>query len=75
LARAIAATFALQQTAIPANLVDALTPDFAEDPLKHRQWAAFVSDLAPFLVDAEVLSRFRSEACSYSSATYHPVGM
>jgi hypothetical protein len=66
LARAIAATFARRQTALPTDRPDALTADFAEDPLKQRQWAAFaadidqapkqlalvVSDLAPFLMDA-----------------------
>jgi nucleotidyltransferase AbiEii toxin of type IV toxin-antitoxin system len=66
LARAIAATFARRQTVIPADQPDALTPDFAEDPQKQRQWAAFIADidhaprqlalvvgdLAPFLMDA-----------------------
>jgi hypothetical protein len=56
LARAIAATFALRQTAIPPDLLDALTQDSAEDPLKQRQWTAFVSDLALFLMDVEVLT-------------------
>ena len=70
LARAIAATFARRQTAIPLSRPDALTPDFAEDPLKQRQWAAFVSDidhapkqlalvvgdLASFLMDAAALA-------------------
>ena len=66
LARAIAATFARRQTAIPTDRPDALTPDFAEDPQKQRQWAAFIADidhaprqlaeivgdLAPFLMSA-----------------------
>ena len=70
LARAIAATFARRQTAIPADRPDALTPAFAEDPLKQRQWAAFVADidtaprqlalvvdeLAPFLMDAAAMA-------------------
>jgi nucleotidyltransferase AbiEii toxin of type IV toxin-antitoxin system len=70
LARAVAATFARRQTAIPADRPDALTPAFAEDPLKQRQWAAFVADidhaprqlalvvdeLAPFLMDAAALA-------------------
>ncbi len=70
LARAIAATFARRQTAIPADRPDALTPAFAEDPLKQRQWAAFASDidqapgqlarvvddLAPFLMDAAAMA-------------------
>ena len=37
LARAIAATFARRETAIPAELPDALTPSFAEDPAKVEQ--------------------------------------
>jgi predicted nucleotidyltransferase component of viral defense system len=46
LARAIAATFARRKTAIPDALPDALTPAFADDPAKQRQWTAFVHDLA-----------------------------
>jgi hypothetical protein len=71
LARAIAATFARRQTALPTDRPDALTPHFAEDPLKQRQWAAFaadidqapkqlalvVNDLAPFLMDAAAVAR------------------
>jgi predicted nucleotidyltransferase component of viral defense system len=46
LARAIAATFARRATAIPTVLPDALTPAFAVDEQKQRQWKAFVEDLA-----------------------------
>jgi len=46
LARAIAATFARRQTAIPVDLPDALTPAFANDEQKQRQWSAFVSDVS-----------------------------
>jgi predicted nucleotidyltransferase component of viral defense system len=45
LARTIAATFTRRQTAIPTELPDALSLAFAEDPVKQRQWSAFVSDL------------------------------
>ncbi|HEY5238598.1 MAG TPA: nucleotidyl transferase AbiEii/AbiGii toxin family protein [Rhizomicrobium sp.] len=45
LARAIAATFARRQTTIPTEVPDALTPAFAQDPAKQRQWAAFISDI------------------------------
>jgi predicted nucleotidyltransferase component of viral defense system len=45
LARTIAATFTRRQTAIPTELPDALSSAFAEDPVKQRQWSAFVSDL------------------------------
>lgn len=46
LARAIAATFARRQTAIPVEPPDALTSAFAEDAVKRQQWAAFVNDVA-----------------------------
>jgi predicted nucleotidyltransferase component of viral defense system len=46
LARAIAATFARRKTEIPAERPEALTPTFAEDPMKQRQWAAFIEDVA-----------------------------
>lgn len=45
LARAIAATFARRKTDIPAELPDALTPAFAEDPAKQQQWVAFVAGI------------------------------
>ncbi|UVK49997.1 nucleotidyl transferase AbiEii/AbiGii toxin family protein (plasmid) [Mesorhizobium sp. AR02] len=46
LPRAISATFARRGTAIPQDLPDALTPAFAEDAQKQRQWRAFVGDVA-----------------------------
>jgi predicted nucleotidyltransferase component of viral defense system len=46
LARAIAATFARRKTEIPAGRPDALSGAFAEDPLKQRQWEAFLQDVA-----------------------------
>jgi len=46
LARAIAATFARRKTRIPGDLPDALTPAFAADEQKRRQWSAFVADVA-----------------------------
>lgn len=46
LPRAIAATFKRRETSIPDSLPDALTPEFASDENKRRQWAAFVRDLA-----------------------------
>lgn len=45
LARAIAATFARRETAIPTDLPDALSQAFAGDDAKQRQWQAFVADL------------------------------
>lgn len=46
LARAIAATFERRGTEIPTELPDALSPAFAADEQKQRQWQAFVADVA-----------------------------
>jgi len=46
LARAIAATFARRGAEIPTELPDALSPAFAADEQKQRQWQAFVADVA-----------------------------
>jgi predicted nucleotidyltransferase component of viral defense system len=46
LARAIAATFARRETAIPAERPEALTPAFADDGQKQQQWRAFTEDLS-----------------------------
>jgi hypothetical protein len=46
LARAIAATFARRETEIPTGRADALSRAFAEDPLKQRQWEAFLGEVA-----------------------------
>lgn len=46
LARAIASTFERRETDIPAELPDALTPAFAEDEQKQRQWNAFLENVA-----------------------------
>lgn len=46
LARAIAATFARRTTPVPLEKPDALTDAFAEDPVKQKQWRAFVADVA-----------------------------
>ncbi|MGH7780031.1 MAG: nucleotidyl transferase AbiEii/AbiGii toxin family protein [Candidatus Binataceae bacterium] len=45
LAKAIAATFARRRTAIPSDVPDAFTPEFARDVSKRRQWDAFVREL------------------------------
>jgi predicted nucleotidyltransferase component of viral defense system len=47
LPRAIAATFARRETAIPTDLPDALSAQFGSDPAKREQWAAFVRELGP----------------------------
>lgn len=46
LARAIGATFARRETTIPVDLPDALTPAFANDEKKQRQWNVFVRDIS-----------------------------
>lgn len=46
LARAIAATFARRGTRISAEPPDALSPAFAADGQKQRQWRIFVEDVA-----------------------------
>ena len=46
LARAIAATFERRETEIPADPPDALTPAFAENEQKQRQWNAFLENAA-----------------------------
>lgn len=46
LERALAATFARRKTALPTGTPDALTPTFARDPARQKQWEAFVDDVA-----------------------------
>lgn len=46
LGRAIAATFERRETEISAELPDALTPAFANDAQKQRQWDAFLQNVA-----------------------------
>lgn len=46
LRRAIVATFARRDTAMPALLPEGLSDDFAADPGKLRQWQAFVQNLS-----------------------------
>ena len=46
LARAITATFAWRGMEIPTELPDALSPAFAADEQKQRQWRIFVDDVA-----------------------------
>lgn len=74
LAAAIAATFKRRRTDIPIGAPDALTADFANDPAKQQQWAAFVqgvgeeipslaetiTQLAEFLMPIAAIARERS---------------
>ncbi len=46
LARAIAATFERRETAVPVDRPDTLTPAFAEDKQKQRQWNAILDNVA-----------------------------
>ncbi|MBM2293041.1 nucleotidyl transferase AbiEii/AbiGii toxin family protein [Sulfitobacter pseudonitzschiae] len=46
LGRAIAATFERRETAVPAEIPDALTDAFSKDEAKQRQWAAFIRDVS-----------------------------
>jgi hypothetical protein len=62
LVRAIAATFARRTTAIPIELPDALTAEFAADPLKVRQWQAFRQDLA---IDPGTLEKVVSDLAAF----------
>ena len=43
---AIRATFDRRGTALPQQLPDALTREFAEDAAKQQQWASFVANVA-----------------------------
>lgn len=53
LCRAIEATFSRRGTGLPADTPIALTPAFAEDPAKQRQWEAF---LRKTRIDADELT-------------------
>lgn len=43
LVRAVSATFERRKTALPEQAALALTPDFAKDPIKQRQWIGFLN--------------------------------
>ncbi len=62
LGQAIGSTFARRHTPLPASVPDALTDEFAADPAKRTQWAAFLrrsmSDQHPEL--AEVIASIRA---------------
>jgi predicted nucleotidyltransferase component of viral defense system len=70
LARAIRATFDRRKTEIPPEQPFGLTPEFANDPAKQRQWAAFTESidvelppLAKIIEDlAEFLMLYAAEA-------------
>jgi predicted nucleotidyltransferase component of viral defense system len=62
LARAIAATFARRKTAVPVDRPYGLTPAFADDSAKQKQWTSFVegidAKLPPFADIIEDLAAF-----------------
>jgi len=62
LAQAIAATFARRKTDLPTKMPDALTPSFAGDDQKQRQWQAFVRNVA---IDPGPLSRVVDDLASF----------
>jgi hypothetical protein len=51
----LAATFARRGTPLPAELPDALTADFANDPAKRQQWAAFLEDVGASTTDLTIV--------------------
>jgi predicted nucleotidyltransferase component of viral defense system len=51
LARAIAATFARRNTAIPLTVPDGLSTAFASDPAKRRQWQSFIANIETDMPD------------------------
>lgn len=55
LRRAIAAAFARRGTTMPSLIPDGLSLDFAEDPGKQRQWAAFARILSGPVPDFRTL--------------------
>lgn len=55
LSRAIAATFERRGTLIPDEVPDALTPAFATDATKQRQWEVFARDLSVEVPSFETL--------------------
>ena len=46
LVRAVTATFTQRKKAIPESVPEGLTPAFAEDAMKQRQWDTFKHDMA-----------------------------
>lgn len=69
LPRAIAATFARRNTAIPSECPDALTAAFAEDPVKQQQWTSFLRDIdAPFVPLAEALEALKAFLMPHAEA-------
>jgi hypothetical protein len=57
LSRAITATIQHNGTAIPEDTSDALTPSFASDAIRQRQWAAFVRDLVADVPSLETIAK------------------
>jgi predicted nucleotidyltransferase component of viral defense system len=57
LRRAIVATFARRNTAVPAVVPDGLSDAFATDPAKQRQWDAFTRNLSGALPEFGLVVR------------------
>ena len=70
LSRALHATFARRETAVPSEIPEGLTNGFAEDPNKQRQWQAFARNLtgpAPEL--AALVSALREKFAQHFAAS------
>jgi len=62
LRRAVEATFARRQLAVPDTIPSGLSDAFAEDATKQRQWAAFLKKNRLAVLDlAEIVALLRSE--------------
>jgi predicted nucleotidyltransferase component of viral defense system len=70
LRRAIAATFARRGTAIPSLTPDGLSNQFADDPGKLRQWAAFARNLSgPVPELSDMVAQLRDRLASHLVST------
>ncbi len=70
LRRAIVATFARRGTAIPSLIPDGLSDDFAADPGKLRQWAAFARNLSgPVPEFSAMVAQLRDRFAPYLAPT------
>lgn len=74
LTEAIGATFARRRTALPDTPPDALTPAFATDPAKQRQWAAFSRDIGDAPADLAVVVATIAAAYGPAMATARDAG-
>ena len=70
LRRAVAATFARRGTVIPLTIPDGLSDDFAQDPAKLRQWAAFAQNLSGAVPEFNAMvAHLRERLAPYLAST------